>query len=207
MARQNPPKTARNRPKIAAALAAHGTAALALVSLLASASCSTVETTGAGARLGAQLPSEHFQLEVRSGDGRMDAALYQAAYRQFSRVLPLREAPPFTGSLEITFASASQSSSQVSATRKAADNNTAKRVWRAGGGALGSVLGAATFLEWQDSTMLAVLKHNDGALLWTAAYDYKGGYELSGFVVDTPEKAARLVARRLAARFAADAKR
>ena len=179
---------------------------LALVSFSALASCSTVETTGGGETLAAQLPTEHLQLRVRTGDDRMDATVYQAAYRQFSRVMPLREAPPFTGSLEITFASTSQSNFQRSETKEAAGHATTG-AWYTGGGALGSMLSAGTFLEWQDSTMLAVLRHNDGVQLWSASYDYKGGYELSGFVVNTPEKAARLVAKRLAARFAADSKR
>jgi hypothetical protein len=183
-----------------------GSTALALVSLLVSVSCSTVETTGSGATLAAQLPSEHFQLKVRTGDDRMDATLYQTAYQQFSRVMPLRQVPPFTGTLELTFASASQSNFQASTTGEAA-GHAKTGAWYTGGGALGSMLGAGTFLQWQDSTMLAVLKHNDGAQLWTAAYDYKGGYELSGFVVNTPEKAARLVTKRLAVRFAADSKR
>ena len=55
--------------------------------------------------------------------------------------------------------------------------------------------------------MDAVLTRGEGEPLWTANYSYKGGYELSGFVIDTPEKAARLVARRLATRFAADSKK
>jgi hypothetical protein len=177
-----------------------------VVVLLGLASCSTVQTTGAGANLAAQLPSEHFQLKVRTGDERMDAAVYETAYQQFSRVMPLREAPPFTGSLEITFASAGQSNFQGHST-PATLNHATLDGWYTGGRAVNSTPGSGTFLEWQDSTMVAVLKHNNGAALWTASYGYKGGYELSGYVVNTPAKAARLVAKRLAARFAADAKK
>jgi hypothetical protein len=174
--------------------------------LLALASCSTVQTTGAGASVAAQLPSEHFQLRVRTGDDRMDAAVYETAYQQFSRVMPLREAPPFTGSLEITFASAGQSNFHGPSTPATLGQATSDG-WYTGGRIVNSSSSSGTFLEWQDSTMAAVLKHNNGEQLWTASYSYKGGYELSGLVINTPEKAARLVAQRLAARFAADAKK
>ena len=177
-----------------------------LLVLLGLVSCSTVQTTADGADLAAQLPSEHFQLKVRTGDHRMDAAVYETAYQQFARVMPLREAPPFTGSLEITFASAGQSNFRAPSTPTTLDHATSDG-WYTGGRAGNSTLDSGKFLEWQDSTMVAVLKHNDGAALWTASYVYKGGYELSGYVVNTPEKAARLVAERLAARFAVDAKK
>ena len=177
-----------------------------VVSLLALASCSTVETTGGGAGRIAQLPSDHFQLKVQTGDDRMDAAIYEVIYQQFSRVMPLRHAPPFTGSLEITFASTGQSSLQgVSA--KAAKGRARSSRWYTGGRTAGATPAHATFLAWQDSTMDAVLTRGDAEPIWTANYSYKGGYEFSGFVIDTPEKAARLVARRLAMRFAADSKR
>jgi hypothetical protein len=55
--------------------------------------------------------------------------------------------------------------------------------------------------------MLMALKHADGERLWSADYNYKGGWELSGWVVNTPEEAARLVSRRLKDRFVADFKR
>ncbi len=176
------------------------------VVLLGLASCSTVQTTGTEANLAAQLPSEHFQLKVRTGDHNMDAAVYETAYQQFSRVMPLREAAPFTGSLEITFASASQSNFQARSTPDTLDHATSEG-WYTGGRAVNSPPGSGTFLVWQDATMVAVLKQNNGAALWTASYSYRGGYELSGYTVNTPEKAARLVASRLAARFAADAKK
>jgi hypothetical protein len=190
---------------IAAAGLAASWAAIA-ASILALASCSSVETTGAGARLAARPPSEYFQLKVSTGDDHMDAVVYETAYQQFSSVTPLREAPPFAGSLEITFASASQSNFQASPTKVAKGHARADR-WYVGGRTVSATPGAGPFLEWQNSTMVAVLKRNDGEQLWTAAYSYKGGYELSGFVVNTPEKAARLVAKRLAARFIADSKK
>lgn len=60
--------------------------------------------------------------------------------------------------------------------------------------------------QWQNSTMLIVLRHADGERLWSADYNYKGGWEFSGWVVNTPEEVARLVAKRLKNRFANDMK-
>ncbi len=129
------------------------------------------------------------------------------AYQQFSKVMPLREAkPPYTAALEVTFASTTQSGYLGSSSTVATGSATSTG-WYTGGRVVGSALSSGTFLEWQNSTMLAVLKHTDGERLWSADYSYKGGWEMSGWVVNTPEEAARLVAKRLAARFAADTKK
>lgn len=55
--------------------------------------------------------------------------------------------------------------------------------------------------------MIVVLKHGDGGRLWSADYSYKGGWELSGWVVNTPAEAARLVAKRLKDKFLTDLKK
>jgi len=173
---------------------------------VALAACSTVETTGGGAGLIGNLPAERIQLKVRTGNDRMDAIVYEMAFQQFSKVMPLREAPPYTAALEVTFASTTQSGYLGSSSTVATGSATSTG-WYTGGQVVASTLSSGTFLEWQNSTMLAVLKHADGERLWSADYSYKGGWEMSGWVVNTPEEAARLVARRLAARFAADIKK
>ncbi|EIQ00887.1 hypothetical protein OpiT1DRAFT_05449 [Opitutaceae bacterium TAV1] len=58
--------------------------------------------------------------------------------------------------------------------------------------------------RWQNSTMIIVLKNNSGERLWLADYKYKGGWEFSGWVVNTPDEAARLLAERLKERFVKD---
>jgi hypothetical protein len=63
---------------------------------------------------------------------------------------------------------------------------------------------ANEFSKWQNSTMLMVSKSSDGARLWTGEYTYKGGMELSGFGVNAPAEAAKLVSKRMANRFALD---
>ncbi len=176
---------------------------LGLLSALALGACSTVETTGGGAPLATKMATERIQLKVQTGNDRMNAIVYEMAYQQFAPVMPLREAPPYTAALEVTFASTTQSgylgSSSTIATGSATTNG-----WYTGGQVVGSTVSSGAFLEWQNSTMLAVLKSNEGERLWSADYSYKGGWELSGWVVNTPEEAARLVAKRLASRFVAD---
>ena len=160
------------------------------------------------------LATERFQLMVRTGDCTMDHLLYAMVYQQFSDVLPLREKEPYTGTFEVTYASAGQRG--VVGTSSPISNATAQGSgWYTGStfighavatGSSSTVTTGSTF-QWQNSTMLMVLKHGDGDRLWSADYNYKGGWELSGFVVNTPEEAARLVTRRLKDRFAADIKR
>ena len=61
--------------------------------------------------------------------------------------------------------------------------------------------------DWQNSTMLMVIRGPAKERLWTAEYDYKGGMEWSGFRVTTKEEAAKLVVQRLADKFRADVRR
>lgn len=58
--------------------------------------------------------------------------------------------------------------------------------------------------DWQNSTLLVIMRAPDGQRLWSGEYAYKGGMEWSGFKVTTREEAAKLVVQRLAAKFAAD---
>jgi hypothetical protein len=180
--------------------------AILVMVALAAASCSTVQTTGNGPALAANLANERIQLKVRTGDDQMDALVYEMAYQQFSPVMPLREKEPYTAALEITFVSSAQSGFLGSSSTLATGHVTSSG-WYTGGRAVSTTLSGGTFLQWQNSTMLAVLRHTDGERLWSADYSYKGGWEMSGWVVNTPEEAARLITKRLAARFMADTKK
>ncbi|MBS0411902.1 MAG: hypothetical protein JSR86_18430 [Proteobacteria bacterium] len=187
-----------------------------LLGVFALGACSTVETSGAGLASPSPTSSnDRIQLRVHTGNEHMDQVVYEIAYQQFSQVLPLREAEPYTGALEITFTSESQNAFLATSNAFTTGNGTAN-VWYTGGH-VGTVtangsstttsVASGTTLEWQNSTMLAVLKNNDGARLWSADYSYKGGWELSGWVVNTPEEAARLVAKRLKAQYVKDTHR
>jgi hypothetical protein len=142
----------------------------------------------------------------------MDKLVYEMAYQEFSDVLPLREREPFTGVMEITFVSSDQSwfigSSSTFGNVAAYGSG-----WYSGSGYVGgtatasgssaSVSSGGSF-TWQNSTMMIVLKRTDGERLWTADYNYKRGWELSGWVVNTPDEAARLILKRLRESFKND---
>jgi hypothetical protein len=186
-------------------IAAHRGLGLAL--LLMVTGCSTVETSGLAQPQVQNLSKERIQLRVRTGNEQMDRLLYEMAYQQFADVLPLREREPYTATFDITFSS-STAGSFVGSSSTLSGATASGAGWYTGGTAtvsgVSSTVSSGTFLQWQNSIMLAVLKRDDGERLWSADYNYKGGWEMSGWVVNTPEEAARLVTKRLKARFVAD---
>jgi len=174
--------------------------------------CSTVETFKPATSLSSIRDAQRYRLLVRTGNGVLDKLVYEFAYAQFDDVLPLREKEPsYTGTMEITFASSSQSAFLGSSVATGVGSSSSSGWYSAGGyvggatatGTAAAVTTGTTFV-WQNSMMIIVLKSADGARLWTADYNYKGGWELSGFVVNTPEEAARLVVKRLKDKFKAD---
>ena len=60
------------------------------------------------------------------------------------------------------------------------------------------------FADWQNSTMLVVIRTPSKERLWTGEYNYKGGMEMSGFKVTTQEEAAKLVVQRISKQFESD---
>lgn len=145
---------------------------------------------------------------VRTGNPVMDQLVYEMAFQQFGDALPLREAEPYTGTMEITFVSSDQSAYMGSSTSIGA-TNVLSSGWYTGKGHLRGVgvrtsVSSGTTLIWQNSTMMIVLKKATGERLWSADYNYKGGWEMSGFVVNTPDEAARLVLSRLKENFLSD---
>jgi len=185
--------------------------ALLLGFLLLTAGCSTVETSAALKPVSRLASQDRIQLRVRTGNEQMDRLLYEMAYQQFSDSLPIRENEPYTGFLELTFSSTTQNGFMGSQSSNGVAVSSANG-WYSGNATGSSAitnLSSATFssgaeLQWQNSTMLAVLKRADGERLWSADYNYKGGWELSGWVVNTPEEAARLVTKRLKSQYVSD---
>ena len=177
-----------------------------LIALLAFvAGCSSVQTQRASVPLASLQSSERFQLMVRTGNSVMDKLVYEMAFQQFGSLLPLREKEPYTGVMEITFASSGQSAF-LGTSSTVGSANAYGSGWYTGNGYVGgaaTVTGNSTTIStgstftWQNSTMMIILKRSDGERLWTADYNYKGGWEMSGWVVNTPEEAARLVVKRL----------
>ena len=135
----------------------------------------------------------------------MDRIVYEMAYRQFGEVLPLREKEPFTGVMEIMFTSSGEGMFVGSSTTTGGATAYGSGWYSGSGYATGtatvsgssSTTSSGGFMTWQNSTMSAVVKRSDGERLWTADYRYKGGWEPSGFVINTPDEAARLVIKRL----------
>jgi hypothetical protein len=173
--------------------------------------CSSVETHRSAAPV-STIQQGRFQLVVRTGNFVMDKLLYEMAYQQFSDVLPLREKEPYTGVLEITFASSDQSWF-VGTSSTAGGATVSGSGWYSKNGYLNAnatvtaqstTVSSGGAFTWQNSTMLAALKTSDGERLWSADYNYKGGWEMSGWVVNTPDEAARLVVKRLKERFKGD---
>lgn len=176
------------------------------------AACSSVQTRKANISITSINQSERFQLLVRTGNVVMDKLVYEMAYQQFSELLPLREKEPFTGVMEITFFSSGQSSF-VGSSSTVGTATAYGSGWYSGTGYIGgtavvsgssTTISSGTAFTWQNSTMLIVVKKTEGERVWTADYNYKGGWEMSGFVVNTPDEAARLVLKRLRDRFKSD---
>lgn len=174
--------------------------------------CSSVQTQKSSTSLSALQSSERFQLLVRTGNPVMDKLVYEIAFQQFGDVLPLREQEPFTGVMEVTFASSDQSwfvgSSSTVGSATAYGSGWYSRSGYIGGTATvsgsSSTFSSGGAFTWQNSTMLIVLKKSDGKRIWTADYNYKGGWEMSGWSVNTPDEAARLVIKRLKNKFKND---
>jgi len=184
---------------------------LPLCAALLWSACSTVETSKSTTSLATIREAQRYQLLVRTGDAVLDKLVYEFAFAQFGDVLPLREKEPYTGTMEITFMSSSQSaflgSSVATGTAQSSGSG-----WYTSGGYVGgstvtgtsAAINSGTAFTWQNSSMIMVLKSADGERLWSADYNYKGGWELSGWVVNTPTEAARLVVKRLKEKFKAD---
>jgi hypothetical protein len=151
----------------------------------------------AGATRAAFAPGDAVQLRVRAGGGDLDAWVWQAVYEPFAAVMPLKREPPFTQTLDITFATAGHD--WVRSDRVA--SGATEETWYVGDRPMDEPQTHGGMINWQTSHMRAVLRGESGGAIWAADYDYDGGLEFSGWTVKTPAQAARLIARRLAARY------
>jgi hypothetical protein len=60
------------------------------------------------------------------------------------------------------------------------------------------------YATWRDGTGLVEITSQAGDTLWMAEYNYKGGFEMSGFSVRTNSEAAKITVERLYAQFIRD---
>lgn len=154
-------------------------------------------TVGREARA-AFAPGDGVRLRVRAGGGDLDAAVWEAVFEPFAAVMPLRRTPPFTHTLDVTFASAGHDWLR---NERGASGGRETQWYLGDRSAEPAQAGGGRGIQWQTSRMRVVLRRPDGGAAWSADYDYDGGLELSGWTVKTPAQAARLIARRLAARY------
>lgn len=150
--------------------------------------------------------NQSYQVRVRTGNEVMDKLVYEFAYLEFSKYLPIAEQGSFTGTVDIIFSSSSESAFIGSSAGYATTTGYVNG-WYTGSGYIGATGSASTVssgissggtFTWQNSTMLVILKDSSGKRLWSADYKYKGGWEMSGFSVNTPQEAARLCIERVA---------
>lgn len=171
--------------------------------------CSTMDSTPIQG--GAQQVTHGGPYAVVVNAGSLSPVVYEFAVREIGRSLPITEGSDAKGRVEVTFASTGESAFVGAATSIAVTNvNTAgwysRNATYAHGTAVttGSAVGSSGSLTWQNSTVLVVIRDAQGKRLWSADYAYKGGWELSGFYVNTPEEAARYCLKKINAQLSKD---
>lgn len=156
--------------------------------------------------------NQSYQVRVRTGNEVMDKLVYEFAYLELGKYLPIAEQGSFTGTLDIIFSSSSESAFIGSSAGYATTTGYVNG-WYTGSGYIGATGSASTVssgissggtFTWQNSTMLVILKDSSGKRLWSADYKYKGGWEMSGWSVNTPQEAARLCIERVAEKLKQD---
>jgi hypothetical protein len=185
---------------------------LIIVLLLFLNACSSIQTYPNFQDAQMIVKNQSYQVRVRTGNEVMDKLVYEFAYLEFGKYLPIAEQGSFTGTVDIIFSSSSESSFIGS---RAAYATTIGYVngWYTGTGYVGVTGSASTVsgdissggtFTWQNSTMLVILKDSVGKRLWSADYKYKGGWEMSGWSVNTAQEAARLCVHRVAEKLKQD---
>ncbi len=145
-----------------------------------------------------------YVIQVRTPSTTLSSAVYEFAVQQFGKSLDIAEREPGKGVIEVTFSSEGASSFVGSSTTTSTGQAYGSG-WYTGNTYYGSAsftgtantVSTGSVFTWQNSTLLVVVRDKTGRRLYTADYDYKGGWELSGWVVNTPEEAARLCLERV----------
>ncbi|MBU2495489.1 MAG: hypothetical protein KJ935_03180 [Candidatus Omnitrophica bacterium] len=169
------------------------------------AGCSTMQTYYTPEVVQEVKSIQNYQIMVQTGNESMDKLVYEFAYQELANILPIEKKGQPMGSIEITFASSSDSSF-VGSTAAFTTTTGYGNGWYTGSGYTGAnvttsstgtgITSGGTF-TWQNSTMIVVIKNIEGKRLWSADYGYKGGWEMSGWSVNTPQEAARLCIKRI----------
>jgi hypothetical protein len=165
------------------------------------AACSSLSQSPVSTANGPIRRDQTYVLAVQTGNPAFDKLLYEHCYREFSKTLPIVESGAYTGVVEVSFVTSGQGYTMQTTNSYSSASTQGWFSGYSGYGyatASGTTTGITTgsVFQWQNSTMLVVVR-NHGNRVWSADYQYKGGWELSGFYVNTPDEAARLCARRL----------
>jgi len=163
--------------------------------------CSAMQIYSGSQDVQTLLENQAYQLRVRTGNEMMDKAVYEFAFSEFSKYLPIAEKEPYTGTVDVLFFSTPKTAFFESSGWYTEDGYVGAR----GSSFTGdrSVVSGET-ITWQDSTTVVTIKNKDGKKLWSADYKYKGRWELSGFVANTPQEVSRLCIKRIARRMKKD---
>ena len=139
--------------------------------------CSHMETSGIN-DVHALLNNRRYQIKVRTGNDGMDAIIYEYAYRHFSKVLPVVEREPYSGSVEIMFGSEAAGYT-VSSTNT--NSNFTASAWYTGPNSVaaygsGTTNGVTTTgsVRWQNATMIVVIRNGEGDRLGAETHKYEG---------------------------------
>jgi hypothetical protein len=180
--------------------------------ILAVSGCSSMQTTAKNKGEVKLSTYGSFTIQVRTPSPDLSSLVYEFAVQEFSKSLDIAEKEKGKGTIEITFSSQGESAFIGSSTTTA-NAQAYGSGWYTGNTYYNSALvqGQATTFSsgssftWQNSTLLVVVRDTEGRRLYSADYKYKGGWELSGWVVNTPEEAARLCIERVHKQMAKDA--
>jgi hypothetical protein len=176
---------------------------------LALSGCSSVETYNNARSFPEYENNGSYSIKVRTQDQSLSQYTYEVAFLKFSQILDISEKEDAKGSIEITFSSKGQSAF-VGSSSSSTMTNAYGSAWYTGanhanlsGSAYSTTTGttSGSTFDWQNSNMLITIKDRNGKRLWSADYTYKGGWELSGWAVNTSADAAKLCVDRLVRKF------
>lgn len=121
------------------------------------------------------LLSGRYQLLVQSDSPTLDALVYESAWRSLNPHLPLAETGEFTGSVEVTFTSAT---GQAPVGIGGATGHSSGGWYSGHSSGVQVGLSAAGALTWQNSLMTVTVKDASGERLWSATVKRRGGLSL-----------------------------
>lgn len=124
-----------------------------------------------------------FEIRVRTPSESLSAIVYELAVQDLGRSLEIADGGPSNGVIEVMFSShgdsaffGSSSSSGIAQTSTSGwytgntlNASTASIV-------TATTVNSGTSFTWQNSTMIVVVRDKEGRRLYTADYDYKGGW-------------------------------